>query len=84
MEALIPDSDDEDIADPFKGKRFSVCTFLQMEVITVSKSVDVVQVDSLIKIPSELQVRQAISKLHEKQEEFPDKFSYIKISHWNF
>ena len=34
-----------------------MCTCL---VITVAKSIDVVQVDSLIKIPSELQVRQEL------------------------
>ena len=60
-------------------KRGSVCVHFFQWVITVSESVGVVQVDSLITIPSELQVRQAITKLYEKQEEFPDKFSYIKF-----
>ena len=58
-----------------------MCTCL---VITVSKSIDVVQVDSVIKISSELQVCQAISKLYEKQEEFPDTFSYIKFPSGTF
>lgn len=51
-----------------------------MEVITVSESVTVAEVDSLIEIPSEHQVRQAISKLCKKQEKYPDMFSYIKFS----
>ena len=50
-----------------------------MEVITVSESVTVAEVDSLIEIPSEHQVRQAISKLCKKQEKYPDMFSYIKF-----
>ena len=68
-----PGSDGEDVADPFNG-RFTVCMFLPMEVITVSEKRNVVEVSSLTEIPSELQVRQAISKLHK---EHPDKFSYI-------
>ena len=56
-----------------------MCMFLPMEVVTVSEKMEVVEVGSLTTIPSEPQVRQAISMLYKKQEEFPDKFSYIKF-----
>ena len=53
--------------------------FFPMEVITVSERMTVVEVNSLNEIPSELQVRQAISKLYKKEEEFPYTFSYMKF-----
>ena len=56
-----------------------MCMFLPMEVITIPERIKVVEVGSLIEIPSQLQVRQAISMLCKKQEEHPDKFSYIKF-----
>ena len=56
-----------------------MCMFLPMEVITIPERIKVVEVGSLIEIPSQLQVRQAISMLCKKQEEYPDKFSYIKF-----
>ena len=74
-----PGSDGEDIADPFNGRRFSVCMFFPMEVITVTEKINIVEVSSLTEIPCEHQVRQAISKLCKKHEEHPDKFSYIKF-----
>ena len=74
-----PESDDEDMADPFNGKRFTVCMFLPMETVTFSERVKVVEVGNLVEIPSEIQVRQAISKLYKKKEEDPDKFSYIQF-----
>ena len=40
-----------------------MCIFLLMEVITLSERVKVVEVGTLIQIPSELLVCQAISKL---------------------
>ena len=54
--------------------------FLPVEVITVSKQVEVVEIGNLVEIPSETQVRPAISKLYKIQKEFPDKFSYINFS----
>ena len=54
-----------------------MCMFLPMEVVTVLEKIEVVEVGSLTTIPSEPQVRQAISMLYKKQEEFPDRFSYI-------
>ena len=74
-----PGSDDEDMADPFNGKRFTVCMFLPMEIVGLSERVKVVDVGKLVEIPSEIQVRQAISKLYKQKEEHPDKFSYIKF-----
>ena len=56
-----------------------MCMFLPMEVITIPERIKVVEVGSLIEIPSQLQVRQAISMLCKKQEEHPDKFSYMKF-----
>ena len=56
-----------------------MCMFLPMEVITIPERIKVVEVGSLIEIPSQFQVRQAISMLCKKQEEHPDKFSYIKF-----
>ena len=52
-----------------------MCMFLPMEVITIPERIKVVEVGSLIEIPSQLQVRQAISLLCKKQEKHPDKFS---------
>ena len=48
-----PESDDEDVADPFNGKRFTVCMFLPMEIVTLSERVEVVEVSKLVEIPSE-------------------------------
>ena len=53
--------------------------FLPMEIVTFLERVKVVEVGNLVEIPSEIQVRQAISKLYKKREEDPDKFSYIKF-----
>ena len=74
-----PEPDDEDIADPFNGKRFTVCMFLPMEIVTFSERVQVVEVGNLVEIPSEIDVRQAISKLYKNKEEHPDKFAYVKF-----
>ena len=71
-----PEPDDEDIADPFNGKRFTICMFLPMEIVTFSERVQVVD---LVEIPSEIDVCQAISKLYKNKEEHPDKFAYIKF-----
>lgn len=65
--------------DPFNEKRFSVCMFLPVEIITVPERIATTNVESLTSIPSESQVRQAISKLYKKQEEFPDKVTYAKF-----
>ena len=46
-------------------------------VVAVPERIKVIEVGSLIEILSQLQVRQAISMLCKKQEEHPDKFSYI-------
>ena len=62
----------------FNGNRFTVCMFLPMEIVTFSEKVKVVEVGSLVEIPSEIQVRQAISELYKKKEH-PDTFSYIKF-----
>ena len=70
-----PEPDDEDIADPFNGKRFTVCIFLPMEIVTFSERVKVVEVGKLVEIPSEIQVHQAISKLYKNKEKHPDKFA---------
>ena len=56
-----------------------MCEFLPMEVITVSQRISVVEFCSLIEIPSESQVRHAISSLCKQEGNFPDKFSYIKF-----
>ena len=69
-----PESDDEDMADPFNGKRFTVCMFLPMETVTFSERVKVVEVGNLVEIPSEIQVRQAISKLYKKRRRIQIKF----------
>ena len=46
--------------------------FLPMEIVTFSERVQVVEVGNLVEIPSEIHVRQAISKLHKNKEEYPD------------
>ena len=74
-----PGSDCDDTIDPFNGKRFTVRMFLPMEVVTVPQRIEVVEFGSLIDIPSELQVRQAISNLCKHQSDYPDMFSYIKF-----
>ena len=56
-----------------------MCMFLPMEIVTFSQRVKVVEVSKLVEIPSEVQVRQAISRLYKKREKDPDKFSYIKF-----
>ena len=56
-----------------------MCMFLPMEIVTFSEKVKVVEVGSLVEIPSEIQIRQAISELYKKKEEHPDTFSYIKF-----
>ena len=48
------------MADPFNRKGFTVCMLLPMEIVTFSERVKVVNVDNLVEIPSEIQVRQAI------------------------
>ena len=53
--------------------------FLPMEVVTMPQRIKVVEFGSLIEIPCELQVRQAISNLRKQQSDYPDKFSYIKF-----
>ena len=73
-----PESDDEDTANPFNRKRFTVCMFLPMEIVTFSERVKIVEVGNLVEIPSEIQVHQAISKLYKNKEEHPDKFAYVK------
>ena len=74
-----PEPDEEDIADPFNGKRFTVCMFLPIEIVTFSERVQVVEVGNLVEIPSEIHVCQAISKLYKNKEGHPDKFAYIKF-----
>ena len=74
-----PEPDDGDIADPFNGKRFTVCMFLPMEIVTFSERVRVVEVGNLVEIPSEIHVHHAISKLYKNKEEHPDKFAYVKF-----
>ena len=74
-----PGSDSDNTIDPFNGKRFTVRMFLPMEVVTVPQRIEVVEFGSLIDIPSELQVRQAISDLYKQQSDYPDMFSYIKF-----
>ena len=74
-----PGSDDNNMADPFHGKRFTVCMFLPMDIVSLSERVEVVDIGKLVEIPSEIQVRQAISKLYKQKEEHSDKFSYIKF-----
>ena len=56
-----------------------MCMFLPMEIITVPERIKVVKVASLTEIPSETQVRQAISKMYKTQEEHPHEFSYMKF-----
>ena len=56
-----------------------MCMFLPMEVVTLPESIKVVEICSLTEIPSEPQVRQAISKLYKRREEHPEKFSYVKF-----
>ena len=73
-----PGSECDDTTDPFNGKRFTV-RMLPMEVVTMPQRIKVVEFGSLIEIPCELQVRQAISNLHKQQSDYPDKFSYIKF-----
>lgn len=73
-----PGSDENDTTDPF-NRSYTVCTVLPMEVITITERADTVNVSTLTEIPSQSQVRGAISKLHKKQEEFPDKYTYIKF-----
>ena len=69
-----------DCDDEFCRQRFTVCTcILPMEVVTVAQRVEVVELNSLIEIPSEVQVRQAISNLYKQKSDCPDKFSYIKF-----
>ena len=60
--------------DPFNGKRFTVRMFLPMEVVTMPQRIKVVEFGSLIEIPYELQVHQAISNLRKQQGDYPDKF----------
>ena len=74
-----PEPDDEDIADPFNRKRFTVCMFLPMEIVTFSERVKIIEVGNLVEIPSEIQVRQAISKRYKNKEERSDKFAYVKF-----
>ena len=68
-----------DTTDPFNGKRFTVCMFLPMEVVSMLQRIKVIEFGTLIEIPCELQVRQAISNLRKKQSNYPDKFSHIKF-----
>ena len=67
------------MADPSRKKKFNVRILHPTEVITVSKRMAIVDVESLAEIPTELQVRQAISELY-KKEEFSDKYSCIRFS----
>ena len=56
-----------------------MCMFLPMEVVTLPESIKVVEICSLTEIPSEPEVRQAISKLYKTRQEHPEKFSYVKF-----
>ena len=47
-------SDDKDMANPFNRKRFTVCIFLSMEIVSLSERVMVVDVGKLVEIPSYL------------------------------
>ena len=60
----------KDNTDQFNGMRFTVCMFLPMEVITVTKPVDTVAISSLTDIPSEIQVRPIISSLYKNKRSF--------------
>ena len=60
------------MADPFRKKKFTVRM--------LHPNMAIVDVGSLAEIPTELQVRQAISELYKKREEFSDKYSYIRFS----
>ena len=59
--------DSKDNTDQFNGMRFTVCMFLPMEVITVTKPVDTVAISSLTNI------------LYKTQEEFPGMYTYVKF-----
>ena len=58
------------MADPFNKKKFTVRMLHPIEVITVSKRMAIVDVGSLVEIPTELQVRQAVSELYKKERNF--------------
>ena len=51
-----------------------MCMFLPMEIVTFSEKVKVVEVGSLVEIPSEIQVRQAISELYKKRRSIQIRF----------
>ena len=55
------------MADPFNGKRFTVCMFLSMEIVTFSEKVKVLEVGNLVETPSEIQVCQTITKLYKNK-----------------
>ena len=74
-----PGSDGEQIDDPFNGKRYTVCMSLPMEVVTLSERAKAVEVGSLVKIPSDVQVRRAISDLYKEKEKYPNKFAYMRF-----
>ena len=54
-------------------------TFLPMEIFTVTEQEETVAISELTDIPSEVQIRQAISSLYKKKEECPDKYTYVKF-----
>ena len=48
-------------------RRFTVCMFYPMETFSVTEQVDTVAISKLTDIPSEVQVRQAISSLYKNK-----------------
>ena len=50
-----------------------------MDIVSLSERIEVVDIGKLVEIPSEIQVRRAISKLYKQTEERSDRFSYIKF-----
>ena len=60
-------------------KKITVCMHFPMEVVSVSEKLHTVELGSLTMIPSESQVRQAISMLCKGQDDINNKFTYIKF-----
>ena len=55
------------------------CSFRWKLLYSLSERVKAVDVGKLVEIPSEIEVRQAVSNLYKQKEEHPDTFSYIKF-----